>query len=199
MIKKEDRAEFIGQVIDIFEDFLDEKCITIPNAERDADPDYNPAESANVYGSDYGFLQDKLGNLFISWKVLEDERPLIDYQFKVSINGVRCEGSVSVKAVDPDDAYQKAQEKVSDRLCRAFPELDIEYDVEPVESEGYPIYRISSKRNRFDAMATATETTNIQRARELFQMLVSDNAEAWLEIRTSKTAEWSTIQRYLKK
>ena len=33
MIKKEERSEFIGQVIDIFEDFLDEKCITIPNAQ----------------------------------------------------------------------------------------------------------------------------------------------------------------------
>ena len=33
MRKKEERAEFIGQVIDIFEDFLDEKCITIPNAQ----------------------------------------------------------------------------------------------------------------------------------------------------------------------
>ncbi len=43
---------------------------------------------------------------------------------------------------------RKHRRKSSDRLCRAFPELDIEYDVEPVESEGYPIYRISSKRNR---------------------------------------------------
>lgn len=199
MIKKEDRAEFIGQVIDIFEDFLDEKDVNIPNDGRDKDPDYDSENPVNFYGNDYNAVKEKLEQLFRNWKVLADERPLIDYQFRVSINGARCEGSVSVKAVDPDDAYQKAQEKVSDRLCRAFPELDIEYDVEPVESEGYPIYRVSSKRNRFDAMSTATETANIQRARELFQMLVSDNAEAWLEIRTSKTAEWSTIQRYFKK
>ena len=150
------------------------------NAERDADLDYNPENPINFYGNDYDAVKEKLEQSFRNWKVFEDERPLIDYQFKVSINGARCEGSVSVKAVDSDDAYQKAQEKVSDRLRRAFPELDIEYDVEPVESEGYPIYRISSKRNRFDAMSTATETANIQRARELFQMLVSDNAEIFL-------------------
>lgn len=110
------------------------------NAERDADLDYNPENPINFYGNDYDAVKEKLEQLFRNWKVLEDERPLIDYQFKVSINGARCEGSVSVKAVDSDDAYQKAQEKVSDRLCRAFPELDIEYDVEPVESEGYPIF-----------------------------------------------------------
>lgn len=199
MVTKENSTEFIGQVIDILEDFLDEKGIIIPNAERDMNSNLRPEESANIYGSDYGFMQDELKNLFISWKVLEVERPLIDYQFKVFINGERCEGTVSVKAVDIDDACQKAQEKVSDRLCRAFPELDIEYSVDPVESEGYPIYRISSKRNHFDAMEAATETTNIKGARELFQMLVSDNAEAWVDIRTSKTAEWSTIQRFYKK
>ena len=34
-ITKEDKKEFIGQVIDVFEDFLDEKGIVIPNEERD--------------------------------------------------------------------------------------------------------------------------------------------------------------------
>ena len=34
-ITKEDRKEFIGQVIDVFEDFLDKKGIIISNDERD--------------------------------------------------------------------------------------------------------------------------------------------------------------------
>lgn len=37
MINREDMAEFTGQVIDIFEDFLDDKGIIIPNHEREAD------------------------------------------------------------------------------------------------------------------------------------------------------------------
>ena len=88
MIKKENRAELIGQVIDIFEDFLDEKGVIIPNNDRDKDPDYDPENPVNFYGNDYDTVKEKLEQLFRSWKVLEDERPLIDYQFKVSINGI---------------------------------------------------------------------------------------------------------------
>ena len=88
MIKKENRAELIGQVIDIFEDFLDEKDVIIPNNDRDKDPDYDPENPVNYYGNDYDTVKEKLEQLFRSWKVLEDERPLIDYQFKVSINGI---------------------------------------------------------------------------------------------------------------
>ena len=88
MIKKENRAELIGQVIDIFEDFLDEKDVIIPNNDRDKDPDYDPENPVNFYGNDYDTVKEKLEQLFRSWKVLEDERPLIDYQFKVSINGI---------------------------------------------------------------------------------------------------------------
>lgn len=199
MIKPKDKAEFIGQVIDIFEDFLDEKDVIIPNDDRDKNPDYNPENLVNFYGRDYDTVKEKLEHLFRSWKVLKDDRPLIDYRFEISINGKRCEGSISVEATDPEDAYQKAEDEVANRLYASFSELDIEYDINPVEDEGYPIYRISSKRNYFDAAVTATETTNIERAKELFQMLVSDNEEVWLHIRTSKAAGWSTIQRYYRK
>lgn len=59
-ITKEDRKEFIGQVIDVFEDFLDEKGIVIPNEERDTNPDLKPEGSTNIYGNDYDSIKEKL-------------------------------------------------------------------------------------------------------------------------------------------
>ena len=73
-ITKEDRKEFIGQVIDVFEDFLDKKGIIISNDERDIDSDLEPEGSTNIYGNDYDSIREKLEKLFINWSVLEDER-----------------------------------------------------------------------------------------------------------------------------
>ena len=49
------------------------------NAERDADLDYNP-EILLFYGNDYDAVKENWNN--VRTGVLEDERPLIDYQFK---------------------------------------------------------------------------------------------------------------------
>lgn len=54
-----DRCELFGLLIDVVEDFLEEKGITpedIPNDERDSDSD----SDAIIYGSDY----DDLANRF---------------------------------------------------------------------------------------------------------------------------------------
>ena len=67
MIKEENQNELIGQIIDIFEDFLEDHNIDIPNEERDNDTD-NPAI---IYGSDYGQLQEELLELLRAWKITE--------------------------------------------------------------------------------------------------------------------------------
>lgn len=66
-------AEFKGQLIDIFEDFLDERGIVIPNSERDEDEDLDPEEAANIYGSDYDELADKLMDTLERWGLLKPE------------------------------------------------------------------------------------------------------------------------------
>lgn len=66
MVKTNDRAEFIGQIIDIFEDFLAEKGIEIPNDDREDEND------AIIYGMDYGELQTNLEAMMTSWGVLEE-------------------------------------------------------------------------------------------------------------------------------
>lgn len=47
-----------GSIIDVFEDFLDEKGIVIENEERDEDDSLSEDEKANIYGSDYYSLED---------------------------------------------------------------------------------------------------------------------------------------------
>jgi len=71
MIKPEDRPEFIGEIIDIFEDFLEERGITINNPEKHEDGDDENA--AIIYGSDYGELQTQLEGLMAGWGILKNE------------------------------------------------------------------------------------------------------------------------------
>ena len=49
--------KFLVDVIEVFEDFLDEKGIRIENADRDLD---NSDNSANIYGMDFAKLMEDL-------------------------------------------------------------------------------------------------------------------------------------------
>lgn len=64
-----DRMEMLGCFIDIFEDWLEEKGITvddIPNEEREEDED----NSAIIYGSDYDLLTSKIESVLINSGIL---------------------------------------------------------------------------------------------------------------------------------
>lgn len=74
IVSKEKTPEFIGQIIDIFEDFLADKGIEIPNPEKENDRDSyeNPDEEiAILYGSDYGELQTALENMMDNWNIIK--------------------------------------------------------------------------------------------------------------------------------
>lgn len=64
--------EFVGQVIDIFEDFLDTKKIVLENDEKLEDVDV----AANIYGADYGVLQTELEDLLENWKLVETDEDM---------------------------------------------------------------------------------------------------------------------------
>lgn len=63
MIKQENRTEFLGQLIDVVEDWLEEKGIDIPNEERDE------LNTAIIYGSDYDKLQNEFSLIMESYHV----------------------------------------------------------------------------------------------------------------------------------
>lgn len=60
-------SEFIGQIIDTFEDFLDEKGIEFNNAEKLDEDDPN---LAIIYGSDYDRLKSGLTNIIEGWNLM---------------------------------------------------------------------------------------------------------------------------------
>lgn len=59
--------DFVGQVIDIFEDFLDSKNIILDNNEKEDSGEC----AANIYGTDYGVIQTELEELLYNWKLVE--------------------------------------------------------------------------------------------------------------------------------
>lgn len=76
------KAEFVGQIIDIFEDFLDEKGIILDNPERDEDEDLDPEEAANIFGSDYGIIQTRLEDMLDNWNTVNKERQPIPEEYE---------------------------------------------------------------------------------------------------------------------
>lgn len=69
-----DKLEFIGQIIDIFEDFLDEKDVKINNPDRDRDAIEDASCSkANIYGCDYGYLSDRIESTMTNWGFFKEE------------------------------------------------------------------------------------------------------------------------------
>ena len=71
--EESDIREFIAQIIDGFEDFLMERGVTINNPEiQEAkwsaeDPD----EISMIYGSDYFYLEDMIGDIMRYWSKRE--------------------------------------------------------------------------------------------------------------------------------
>lgn len=66
VVKQNDRTEFLGQIIDVFEDFLESKGIDIPNDDKDQS-DF----PAIIYGMDYGEIQSGIEAIMVNWKVFQ--------------------------------------------------------------------------------------------------------------------------------
>lgn len=69
MIDVNDKAEFLGQIIDIFEDFLTEK-----KAERFNDEpqeENNPDIQVYFYGNDYDELENALAEMMKRWEIIK--------------------------------------------------------------------------------------------------------------------------------
>lgn len=63
--------ELTGQFIDIFEDFLDMKQVTIPNSEKDEYKSEDPLDTvANIYGSDYDYLDTQIKETLKRWNLI---------------------------------------------------------------------------------------------------------------------------------
>ena len=70
-INVNNKEEFIGQIIDLFEDFLDEKNVKISNPEAVEDGEEN---AAIIYGSDYDTLHDQIQCVLENWNIIPEDR-----------------------------------------------------------------------------------------------------------------------------
>ena len=194
MIKKEDKPEFIRQIMELFEDFLDEYRIKIP--QKEGVDDYDPDTPANQCGKAYDDLAAHLQTFFRSWGVIKDERPQIEYLFTLSLNGVKCNGTISVKVEDPDEAYRKAQNLAETELYISFPSLNIPYDVDPVEEEGYPLNSIISELLPFSTEQKVVSTSDKADADALFEKACRDNSAVKLTVQTSSKASPAILKKW---
>ena len=78
------RGEFIGQIMDLFDDFLEKRGIRIDSCDKQMQEDgYIPCEdnTAVLYGDDYGSLYDSVEKVLDLWGKLpaieESENPKI--------------------------------------------------------------------------------------------------------------------------
>ena len=64
----EELSEFTGQIIDVFEDFLEERGINLENSEKD---ERTEGCAAIIYGSDYGELQEGIEEILSNWNLID--------------------------------------------------------------------------------------------------------------------------------
>ena len=68
-INVNNKEEFIGQIIDLFEDFLDEKNVKISNPEAIENGEENVAI---IYSGDYDTLHDQIQSVLENWDIIPE-------------------------------------------------------------------------------------------------------------------------------
>ena len=71
-LNRDNVQEFICEIIEHFEDFLEEKGITIENLEKQEaiNNGEDPESICNIYGSDYGWLQSEIEASLKFWELI---------------------------------------------------------------------------------------------------------------------------------
>lgn len=71
----EERLEMLCAIIESFEELLDDRGIVIPNKDKDdaIASGEDPESICNIYGCDYGNLEQKIEQILINYKLIEEE------------------------------------------------------------------------------------------------------------------------------
>lgn len=77
LMSNSDKMEIIGCIIDVFEDFLEEKGIDIKNEEKGIDE-----TDVNIYGSDYSYISEKIEEILLNAELIN---PIC------KVTGMECE------------------------------------------------------------------------------------------------------------
>lgn len=91
MVSINDKAELLGELVDVVEDMLEDRGITLPTPEIDVDEiDEN---TAIIRGSDYDEMAGGFCKTLENWKLIETE----DTQEKKMDNAETADGLVALK------------------------------------------------------------------------------------------------------
>ena len=73
-IPADEQPEFFGQIIDCFDDFLEEQDVRLPRSVKEMEEDEaGDGNAARIYGSDYDDLNDKIQATIKNWAKTEAE------------------------------------------------------------------------------------------------------------------------------
>lgn len=113
----DNKAEFIGQIVDIFEDYLADRGIGLENSERDealAEGEYeDETEAAIIYGSAYDLIGNPVEEILAAGNASgEDAAARIMEGFDDVLRDGGAEGVV------PEADYKVLKEKVIDTFMR---------------------------------------------------------------------------------
>lgn len=103
------------------------------------------------------------------------------YKFLVSLCGGWCNGNIEIAAENEEAAYEKAMDYVADKLVKAFPTLDIEYNVEcenPDDEENYTAYKHDCEGVIIDSASFYSKDAAIKHAqRHDWHEVVNDDTD----------------------
>lgn len=198
MIKKHQKEEFLDQVTNVVVNFFKKKELAATGTPKDDSQDFSIVDWFRGCDtlSPVDELKGDFEEFFRNYGILEDDRPLIEHLFSVFINGVKCEGVIAVKANDPDEAFVKAQDLVSNGLFEAFPSLDVEYSVEPIEEDGYPLFEVSAEKLPFSSESKIITTSDKNEAYKCFEEACKNNTHVSISVRTSSGASSAVLKQW---
>ncbi len=70
------KSEFVGQIVDLFEDYLDANNIRLKNTDREdaiAEGDIEPEEAAIIYGDHYDIIGDTVANDIETYSLMDKQ------------------------------------------------------------------------------------------------------------------------------
>ncbi len=73
-IFEENRVEFVGQIMDVFDDFLEKHNIRIPESDKQNEEENGSFENnpVRLYGDVYSEISDEIEHILYQWHVLEE-------------------------------------------------------------------------------------------------------------------------------
>jgi len=83
------QQQFIGEIIEHFENFLDAKGIELDNPEKQEAIGAGEDEDsiANIYGTDYGWLQSDIEGSLKSWGFIEENPANVYLKYDICPTG----------------------------------------------------------------------------------------------------------------